>query len=51
MLPALPFLFSFRGMVDESEEQFVGYFLPTEETCRKRKRDFEEDIDYVEGEE
>ncbi|XP_041467832.1 RNA polymerase II-associated factor 1 homolog [Lytechinus variegatus] len=40
-----------RGMVDESEEQFVGYFLPTEETCRKRKRDFEEDIDYVEGEE
>ncbi|XP_071499358.1 RNA polymerase II-associated factor 1 homolog [Diadema antillarum] len=40
-----------RGMVDESEEQFVGYFLPNEETCRKRKRDFEEDIDYMEGEE
>ncbi|XP_070576848.1 RNA polymerase II-associated factor 1 homolog [Ptychodera flava] len=40
-----------RGMVDESGEQFVGYFLPTEETKKKRKRDFEEDTDYVPEEE
>ena len=38
-------------MVDESGEQFVGYFLPTEETTRKRKRDFEEGITYTEDEE
>ena len=38
-------------MVDESGEQFVGYFLPTEDTTRKRKRDFEEGITYTEDEE
>ncbi|XP_071961884.1 RNA polymerase II-associated factor 1 homolog [Antedon mediterranea] len=36
-----------RGMVDESGDQFVGYFLPTEETLGKRKRDAEEDVDYA----
>ncbi|XP_077996878.1 RNA polymerase II-associated factor 1 homolog isoform X2 [Glandiceps talaboti] len=40
-----------RGMVDESGEQFVGYFLPNDETKRKRKRDFEEDIEYMPEEE
>lgn len=40
-----------RGMVDESEEQFVGYFLPSNETMGKRKRDFEEEVDYREDEE
>lgn len=36
-----------RGAVDESGEQFVAYFLPTEETLKKRKRDEEEQADYV----
>ena len=36
-----------RGAVDESGEQFVAYFLPTEETMRKRKADFEESVDYT----
>ena len=41
-----------RGMVDEQGDQFVAYFLPTEETLGKRKRhselsqDFQEDNDY-----
>jgi hypothetical protein len=33
-------------MIDESGEQFVAYFLPTEETQAKRKRDEEHDVDY-----
>lgn len=37
----------YRGAVDESGEQFVAYFLPTEETLGKRKRDEEEQEDYV----
>ncbi|XP_028651272.1 RNA polymerase II-associated factor 1 homolog [Erpetoichthys calabaricus] len=36
-----------RGMMDEEGNQFVAYFLPNEETMRKRKRDFEEEIDYM----
>ena len=40
-----------RGMVDEAGDQFVGYFLPNEETSRKRKRDFADEINYVEDEE
>ncbi|XP_055957330.1 RNA polymerase II-associated factor 1 homolog [Patella vulgata] len=36
-----------RGAVDESGEQFVAYFLPTDETLTKRKRDAEEEKDYV----
>ncbi|CAI9741817.1 RNA polymerase II-associated factor 1 homolog [Octopus vulgaris] len=35
-----------RGAVDESGEQFVAYFLPTEETCNKRKQDQTDDILY-----
>uniref|UniRef100_A0A3P8P2N0 RNA polymerase II-associated factor 1 homolog n=1 Tax=Astatotilapia calliptera TaxID=8154 RepID=A0A3P8P2N0_ASTCA len=37
----------YRGMMDEEGNQFVAYFLPNEETLRKRKRDFEEGIDYM----
>ncbi|XP_076464855.1 RNA polymerase II-associated factor 1 homolog [Babylonia areolata] len=36
-----------RGAVDESGEQFVAYFLPTPETMRKRKADFEECVEYT----
>uniref|UniRef100_A0AAX7T751 RNA polymerase II-associated factor 1 homolog n=1 Tax=Astatotilapia calliptera TaxID=8154 RepID=A0AAX7T751_ASTCA len=36
-----------KGMMDEEGNQFVAYFLPNEETLRKRKRDFEEGIDYM----
>ena len=36
----------YRGAVDESGQQFVAYFLPTEETMRKRKVDFEEGVNY-----
>ncbi|MFH4979209.1 hypothetical protein AB6A40_005918 [Gnathostoma spinigerum] len=40
-----------RGMMDEQGEQFVTYFLPTEETMEKRMRDKEDeqtfDEDYV----
>lgn len=35
-----------RGAVDESGEQFVAYFLPTEETRTKRKRDQEDNVLY-----
>lgn len=34
-------------MMDEEGNQFVAYFLPNEETLRKRKRDFEEGVDYM----
>lgn len=40
------FCFIYRGAVDENNEQFVAYFLPTEETLTKRKRDSEEGVDY-----
>ena len=33
-------------MVDEEGDQFVAYFLPTEDTRKKRKRDVEEEMDY-----
>ncbi|PAA58961.1 hypothetical protein BOX15_Mlig024082g3 [Macrostomum lignano] len=36
-----------RGMVDESGDQFVAYFLPTRETRAKRKRDQEAGLPYV----
>jgi len=39
-----------RGAVDESGEQFVAYFLPTDETLGKRKRDAEADKEYEEDE-
>ena len=35
-----------RGMVDDQGEQFVAYFLPTEETLGKRKRDIESGVEY-----
>ena len=28
-----------RGMVDESNEQFVAYFLPTSDTIERREED------------
>jgi RNA polymerase II-associated factor 1 len=40
-----------RGMMDESGDQFVAYFLPTEETTRKRKVDAELDIEFSPEEE
>uniref|UniRef100_A0A674JQJ4 RNA polymerase II-associated factor 1 homolog n=1 Tax=Terrapene triunguis TaxID=2587831 RepID=A0A674JQJ4_9SAUR len=36
-----------RGMMDEEGNQFVAYFLPVEDTLRKRKRDQEEEMDYA----
>ncbi|WAR20309.1 PAF1-like protein [Mya arenaria] len=36
-----------RGAVDESGEQFVAYFLPTTDTLGKRKRDEDENEDYM----
>ncbi|TKS80871.1 RNA polymerase II-associated factor 1 -like protein PD2-like protein [Collichthys lucidus] len=36
-----------RGMMDEEGNQFVAYFLPHEETLRKRKRDCDEGMDYM----
>merc|ERR1719154_2208 len=40
-----------RGVMDESGEQFVAYFLPTNETMEKRQTDFRQDKEYTEGEE
>lgn len=34
-------------MMDEEGNQFVAYFLPVEETLKKRKRDQEEEMDYA----
>ena len=35
-----------RGLVDKNNEQFVAYFLPMEETLKKRRRDEENDAGY-----
>jgi RNA polymerase II-associated factor 1 len=35
-----------RGVMDESGEQFVAYFLPTEDTMTKRKRDEDNRTEY-----
>lgn len=40
-----------RGVMDESGEQFVAYFLPSEDTMNKRKIDEIEGRDYIEEEE
>ncbi|KAJ9576908.1 hypothetical protein L9F63_006526 [Diploptera punctata] len=40
-----------RGVMDESGEQFVAYFLPTDDTLEKRRRDFTNNIDYEDDEE
>lgn len=37
--------------MDESGEQFVAYFLPVEETMRKRKRDAENGLEYEDEDE
>ncbi|XP_067615870.1 RNA polymerase II-associated factor 1 homolog [Eurosta solidaginis] len=39
-----------RGVMDESGEQFVAYFLPTEETLDKRRNDFAECVLYKDDE-
>ena len=38
-------VFLSRGMVDESGEQFVAYFLPTEETLDKRRFEADGTVD------
>ena len=43
--------FCSRGMMDENNEQFVAYFLPTAETMGKRKEDEKEGVNYNEEEE
>lgn len=40
-----------RGVMDESGEQFVAYFLPTEQTLEKRRRDFTNEVLYEDEEE
>ncbi|XP_022904241.1 RNA polymerase II-associated factor 1 homolog [Onthophagus taurus] len=40
-----------RGVMDESGEQFVAYFLPVEETLQKRREDFANFIPYQDDEE
>ena len=35
-----------RGVMDESGEQFVAYFLPTTDTMEKRAADFVAERDY-----
>ena len=37
--------------MDETGEQFVAYFLPTEETMEKRRNDLLEGVDYKDDEE
>merc|ERR1712029_535082 len=37
-----------RGVMDESGEQFVAYFLPTDETMAKRSEDMTEGVEYKE---
>jgi len=40
-----------RGVMDESGEQFVAYFLPTDATLEKRRTDFTKEVDYQDEEE
>lgn len=40
-----------RGVMDESGEQFVAYFLPTEETLAKRRADAAKKIEYEDDQE
>ena len=35
-----------RGMMDENNEQFVAYFLPTTDTMTKRKEDDQLEVNY-----
>lgn len=41
--------FYFSGVMDDSGEQFVVYFVPTDETLSKRKRDQDLEQEYQEG--
>lgn len=41
----------YRGVMDESGEQFVAYFLPTDETLEKRRKDIGNSIEYEDDEE
>ena len=40
-----------RGVMDETGEQFVAYFLPTNDTLVKRARDASQSIDYDDNDE
>jgi RNA polymerase II-associated factor 1 len=40
-----------RGVMDESGEQFVAYFLPVEDTMEKRRQDFANEVHYVDDQE
>ncbi|XP_051156582.1 RNA polymerase II-associated factor 1 homolog [Leptopilina boulardi] len=40
-----------RGVKDESGEQFVAYFLPTQETLEKRRKDVKAGVNYMSDEE
>ena len=40
-----------RGMMDENNEQFVAYFLPTADTMAKRKEDDRAEVSYRDEEE
>lgn len=40
-----------RGVMDETGEQFVAYFLPTKDTLEKRVRDIANSKDYDDEEE
>ena len=35
-----------RGMMDENNEQFVAYFLPTPDTLTKRREDDQLEVNY-----
>ena len=37
--------------MDENNEQFVAYFVPTQGTLRKRQEDAQQAVSYQEGEE
>lgn len=45
------FSFYFSGVMDESGEQFVAYFLPTDDTMDKRRKDFTNEVLYEDDEE
>ena len=42
-------IFFCRGMEDESGDQFVAYFLPTDETLEKRKTEAAEQIEQTQS--
>ena len=48
MLPEYSLLIMIFPVMDESGEQFVAYFLPTDETMTKRAEDISEGLEYKE---